>query len=81
MNVIWLPGGTVKVFGLAPVAVMVIVVPPDGCSEGDDVDSFEHPPTATTATVQAQRVACRHVNGFIPLIRPAERLKVKRTFA
>ena len=54
LNVICVPGGTVKFLGLAPVAVIVTVVPPDG--DGDDVESLEQPPAQANAATPANRV-------------------------
>jgi hypothetical protein len=69
------PGGTVKFLGLAPAAVMVIVVPPAAGLEGEDVESLEHAAATATTAAQPTTAIRRPRKRLIRLIRPGHLLK------
>jgi hypothetical protein len=60
---------------------MVIVVPLGGGSEGDAVESFEHPPVRISAVTLHPTAIVAQVDDRIPFIRPGHASKVKKTFA
>src|SRR5262249_47457606 len=70
-NVICVPGGTVSVLGVAPAAVMVIVVADGGGPEGVDVELPEHARATAAVTANAPTASRNQIATFIRSLYPA----------